>query len=153
MKLIFIIRLARRRQIDRRAGNCEHTDFKVFHNHLTIDAVSPVFEFGTEPFWKLVHLFRIETDCRSRPAEVDLIYTFCYAKDSDDAHVAKVAQNVEENGGEVCFVLLTAEKMRNRKTHFVRIAAKLHENEKPSKCCAKLGKNTNCFRLFPNGKV
>jgi dephospho-CoA kinase len=37
------------------------TDFKVFHNHLTIDAVEPVFEFGTPPFWKLVHLFRVET--------------------------------------------------------------------------------------------
>ena len=86
------------------------TDFKVFHNHLSIDAIKPVFEFGTESFWKLVHLFRIETVAEAARTGQNLIYTFCYAKDSDDAHVAKIARAVEDNGGEVCFVLLTAEK-------------------------------------------
>lgn len=86
------------------------TDFKVFHNHLTIDAVVPVFEFGSKSFWKLVHQFRIDTIAEAARENVDLIYTFCYAKDADDAHVAEVAKTVEENGGEICFVLLTAEK-------------------------------------------
>lgn len=88
----------------------KRTDFKVFHNHLTIDAVAPVFEFGTEPFWKLVHHFRIETIAEAARHKQNLIYTFCYAKDLDDAHVAEVTKTVEENGGEICFVLLTAEK-------------------------------------------
>lgn len=86
------------------------TDFRVFHNHLTISAVKPVFDFGTAPFWQLVHLFRIETIRAAARENVDLIYTFCYAKDEDDPHVAEVAQTVEENGGEICFVLLVAEK-------------------------------------------
>src|SRR5690606_24744311 len=86
------------------------TGYKVFHNHLTIDAVSPVFEFGTGPFWKLVHQFRIETISEAARQNVDLIYTFCYAKDSDDAHVEQILNAVETGGGEVCFVLLTAEK-------------------------------------------
>ena len=54
----------------------EKTDFKVFHNHLTISAVKPVFEFGTAPFWKLVHLFRIETIAEAARENVNLIYTF-----------------------------------------------------------------------------
>ena len=86
------------------------TGFKVFHNHLTIDAVSPVFEFGTEPFWKLVHLFRIETIAEAARQNVSLIYTFCYAKGADDAHVEEVLKAVEDGGGEVCFTLLVAEK-------------------------------------------
>lgn len=86
------------------------TDFKVFHNHLTIGAVQPVFDFGTSSFWKLVHLFRIETIAEAARAGQNLIYTFCYAKDSDDAHVAEVTKTVEENGGEICFVLLVSEK-------------------------------------------
>ena len=86
------------------------TDFKVFHNHLTIDAVKPVFEFGTPPFWKLVHLFRIETIAEAARVGQNLIYTFCYAKDEDDPHVSQVLEAVESSGGEVCFVLLTAEK-------------------------------------------
>ncbi|CAN5425576.1 AAA family ATPase [soil metagenome] len=86
------------------------TGFRVFHNHLTITAVTPVFEFGTAPFWKLVNLFRIETIAEAVCENVNLIYTFCYAKTEDDAHIAEVTKVVEENGGEICFVLLVAEK-------------------------------------------
>lgn len=49
------------------------TGFKVFHNHLTIDAVKPVFEFGSKSFWKLVHLFRIETVPAPLPLMVVLL--------------------------------------------------------------------------------
>ena len=57
-----------------------------------------------------MHQFRIATIAEAARENVDLIYTFCYAKDSDDAHVAEVLETVESNGGEVCFVPLTAEK-------------------------------------------
>lgn len=53
------------------------TKFKLFHNHLTIDAVTPVFEFGTKSFWKLVNQFRIETIAEAARENIDLIYTFC----------------------------------------------------------------------------
>jgi len=86
------------------------TDFKVFHNHLTIDAVEPIFDFGTESFWKLVHSFRVETVAEAARVGQNLIYTFCYAKDSDDAHVRLITETIEENGGEICFVLLVCEK-------------------------------------------
>jgi len=86
------------------------TDFKVFHNHLSIDAIEPVFEFGSKSFWKLVDLIRVETIAEAARAGQNLIYTFCYAKGSDDAHVAKIIETVEENGGEICFVLLVCER-------------------------------------------
>ena len=88
----------------------KQTDYKVFHNHLTIDAVVPVFEFGSKSFWKLVHQFRIDTIAEAARENVDLVYTFCYAKDFDDAHVEEVEKAVVENGGELCLVLLTAER-------------------------------------------
>lgn len=86
------------------------TDFKVFHNHLSIDAIEPVFEFGSPSFGKLVDLIRVETVAEAVRTGQNLIYTFCYAKNLDDAHVEKVARAVESNGGEVCFVLLVAER-------------------------------------------
>jgi RNase adaptor protein for sRNA GlmZ degradation len=86
------------------------TGFKVFHNHLSIDAIRPVFDYGTKTFGRLVNLIRVETIREAARENVDLIYTFCYAKDFDDPHVAKVAAAVEENGGEVCFVLLKADR-------------------------------------------
>lgn len=86
------------------------TDFKVFHNHLSIDCIEPVFEFGSKSFYKLIEIIRVETIAEAARVGQNLIYTFCYAKDSDDAHVEKVTKIVEENGGEICFVLLKAEK-------------------------------------------
>jgi RNase adaptor protein for sRNA GlmZ degradation len=86
------------------------TDFKVFHNHLSIDCIEPIFDFGTKSFWDLVHLIRVETISEAARTGQNLIYTFCYAKDSDDEHVRKIVNAVEKNGGEVCFALLRAEK-------------------------------------------
>ena len=86
------------------------TQFKVFHNHLSIDAVEPIFDYGTKPFGRLVSLIRVETVREAARENVDLIYTFCYAKDLDDAHVKKITEVTEENGGEVCFVLLKADR-------------------------------------------
>ena len=86
------------------------TDLKVFHNHLSIDCIEPVFEFGSKSFAKLIEIIRVETIAEAASVGQNLIYTFCYAKDLDDAHVQKITEAVESNGGEVFFVLLTAEK-------------------------------------------
>ncbi len=86
------------------------TDFRVFHNHLTIDCIEPVFDFGTPSFSRLINLIRLETVAEAARAHVNLIFTYCYAKDFDDAHVAEFAKTIEANGGEICFVLLTCER-------------------------------------------
>ena len=86
------------------------TGFKVFHNHLSIDAIEPVFEFGSKSFYKLIEIIRVETVAEAARVGQDLIYTFCYAKGLDDAHVEKIIKVVEDEGGEVCFVLLKAER-------------------------------------------
>jgi cytidylate kinase len=82
------------------------TGFKVFHNHLTIDAITPVFDFGTPSFGKLVSQIRIDTIAEAAREGVDLIYTFCYVKPSDDGHIRRVIDAVESNGGSLCPVLL-----------------------------------------------
>ena len=86
------------------------TGFKVFHNHLSIDCIQPIFDFGTESFAKLIELIRVETVREAARQNLNLISTFCYAKDLDDTHVEKITKAVEENGGEVCFVLLIADQ-------------------------------------------
>lgn len=87
----------------------KRTNFKVFHNHLSIDAILPVFEFGSKPFFRLVEMIRVETVAEAARENVDLIYTFCYAKGLDEAHVEKVAKAAVDNGGEVFFALLTCD--------------------------------------------
>lgn len=110
MKLIFLYgapatgKLTVAREISRRTG------FKVFHNHLSIDCIEPVFDFGTPSFFKLIEMIRVETVAEAARENVNLIYTFCYAKNSDDAHVSKIVEAVASKGGEVCFALLVCER-------------------------------------------
>jgi RNase adaptor protein for sRNA GlmZ degradation len=86
------------------------TGYKVFHNHLSIDCVKPVFEFGTPTFYKLIEKIRLDVINEAARENVSLIYTFCYAKDLDDPHIDKVLEVVEKHGGEVCFVLLRCKR-------------------------------------------
>lgn len=110
MKLIFLYGAPAVGKLTVAQKIAELTGFKIFHNHLSIDAVEPVFEFGTKPFWRLIDLIRVETISEAARHNVNLIHTFCYAKDHDDKYVAKITELIESNGGEVCFVLLTCER-------------------------------------------
>jgi hypothetical protein len=110
MKLIFIYGSPAAGKLTVANEIAKRTGFRVFHNHLSIDCVIPVFEFGTPPFFRLIELIRYEVVAEAAREGRDLVYTFCYAKDLDDAHAAEVARRVEDNGGEVCFVQLVCDK-------------------------------------------
>jgi RNase adaptor protein for sRNA GlmZ degradation len=84
----------------------EKTGFKVFHNHLSIDCIKPVFEFATPPFNRVLERIRVETIAEAAREGVDLIHTFVYAFGTDDEHFEKLIAAAEENGGETCLVLL-----------------------------------------------
>jgi len=110
MKLIFIYGAPAVGKLTVAQELAKRTGFKVFHNHLSIDAIEPIFDFGTKPFWRLIDLIRVETITEAARNDVNLIHTFCYAKDHDDKYVAKITELIESNGGEVCFVLLICER-------------------------------------------
>lgn len=86
------------------------TGFKVFHNHLTIDCLTPIFDFGTPSFEKLIDSIRLDIIAEAVRVGQDMIYTFCYAKGGDDRHVAEVISRVEQHGGEFCPVLLVCDR-------------------------------------------
>jgi len=110
MKLLFIYGSPAVGKLTVATQIAARTGIKLFHNHLSIDCVEPVFDYGTKPFGRLVNLIRVETIREAARENVDLIYTFCYAKGPDDEHVKSITKIVEENGGEVCFVLLKADR-------------------------------------------
>jgi hypothetical protein len=87
----------------------ERTGFKLSHNHAIIDAVLPVFGYGTKPFRELVNRVRediIETAVRER---IDLVMTYGYVAEERSV-VARYVDLVEANGGTVLFVQLTASR-------------------------------------------
>jgi hypothetical protein len=83
--------------------------FKLFHNHVSIDCVKPVFDFGTLPFLRMIESIRFTMIAEAAREGVDLIHTFVYAAGEDDEHFAKLIACAEDHGGEVNLVLLKCE--------------------------------------------
>jgi predicted kinase len=86
------------------------TGYRVFHNHLSIDCVRPIFEFGTEPFWRQVHAIREGIMAEAARAGRDLVFTTVFARDESEPQTLRRFAAVERNGGRVCLVKLTCSR-------------------------------------------
>jgi len=110
----------------------EMTDMKLYHNHMSIEAVRPVFDFGTPQFNRLVSLFRLETLKEAANSDlVGLIFTFVWALDEPSEHeyINQFVKIFEDKGIEVCYVELEA----SLKTRLIRNKHEKRLLEKPSK--------------------
>jgi shikimate kinase len=81
--------------------------FRVLHNHITIDPVAEVLEFGTPVFFDVVGRFRRDLVEAAAREGVDLVYTFVFAA-GDEPYVDQIVDAFEAAGGSVTFVQLTA---------------------------------------------
>ncbi len=96
------------------------TGFKLFHNHLTVDLVTSVFEFGSEPFVALREKIWLEVFGEAVKAQLTaLIFSFAYDATVRDTFIGKAQCLVESSGGEVLFVELTCarEELERRLTN------------------------------------
>jgi hypothetical protein len=90
------------------------TGFRLFHNHLTVSAVAPVFDFGTEPFGDVIHRLRLDVFETAARHGVDVIFTNSNAWSGDEprarfaAFADQVAALVDGAGGRTCFVCVRA---------------------------------------------
>jgi hypothetical protein len=84
----------------------KRTNFKVFHNHLTIDCTAPVFEFGTPGFWRVNGVLRAQIIAEAAKLGIDVVHTCCYGKGEDDESFRDLAAAAIDNGGEVHCVLV-----------------------------------------------
>src|SRR5437773_10424314 len=66
------------------------TGFRLFHNHVSIQFVQSLFEFGTRPFWRLTDKYRTEMMEEAAKEGVDTIFTFVYGKTTDDPFVRRI---------------------------------------------------------------
>jgi hypothetical protein len=87
------------------------TELKLFHNHMTIDLLAPLFEFNSE-MWRLVNLFRKEIFEAVAKSDLEgLIFTYVWGFDlqSDWDYVNQICEIFESQGGTVHFVELEAD--------------------------------------------
>lgn len=90
------------------------TSFQLFHNHLTVNAVRSVFEFGTAPFREVVHRIRLDVFETAARNGINVIFTNNSVWAVPDgrslftAFAQDALERVEAAGGCVLFVQLTA---------------------------------------------
>jgi len=82
--------------------------YPVFHNHLTRDLVQGIYPGKVSDHYDLVDTLREDVMRYCAQHGTSIIFTFVYDGSTDDSSVAKLVQSVQENGGNVCFVELSA---------------------------------------------
>ena len=108
------------------------TGFPLFHNHLSIEAVLPVFEYGSEPFNRLVSGFRREVFREVAASDLPgLIVTLVWAFDrpGDLVSMREIMSIFEEHGGRTVFAELWAD-----------VDTRLQRNGTPERLEAKASK-------------
>jgi hypothetical protein len=83
------------------------TGFRLFHNHLTVDLVSSLFPFGSEPFILLREQIWLAAFAEAARNEVSLIFTFNPERTVRESFVQQTIDLVEAVSGKVIFVELT----------------------------------------------
>jgi hypothetical protein len=81
------------------------TGFRLFHNHLSVNAISSVFPFGTEPYVYVLHRLRLDVFETATRAGISMIFTNNSAWGEPNARgrfaafAGEAARVVERGGG------------------------------------------------------
>ena len=110
----------------------EKTKLKLYHNHMSIEAVRPVFDFGTPEFNRLVELNRMEMFKEVAKSDLEgLIFTLVWALDlkEDFDYVKKAVKIFQDQNAEIFYIELEA----SLETRLIRNRHEIRLLEKPSK--------------------
>ena len=108
MKLIFISGMPAAGKLTVARELQALTGYKLFHNHLTVDLLLGMFEFGSPAFVELresIWLSVFDQACKT--GLPGLIFTFAPEKTVREEFVPKAIHTVESQGAEIVFVELT----------------------------------------------
>jgi hypothetical protein len=83
------------------------TGYRLFHNHLVVDAVTAVFDFGSDSFVRLREEMWLAVFREAAERDVSLIFTFTPEQTVRKSFVESAVAAVEAAAGLVLFVELT----------------------------------------------
>jgi len=86
------------------------TGIPIFHNHLSRDIVKDIYGSDLMKNYELVDSIREDVLKYCAKNNTDLIFTYVYGGSEDDVKVHRFKKCIEDNGGDVCFVELIADK-------------------------------------------
>lgn len=96
----------------------EMTGLRLFHNHLTVDALLAIFDFGTEPFVRLREEIWLSIFREAAQHNISFIFTFAPERTVGPSFIDQTVEAIETSGGRVLFVELTCpvEELEQRLT-------------------------------------
>jgi len=109
MKLLFLYGPPATGKLTVASEIAKQTDFKLFHNHLTLNLARELYpEFGS-PLFGLTHRLRLTTFEYAAEKGTNIIFTNVYSGDDEDtAFVNETVARIKDRGGEVIFIRLYA---------------------------------------------
>ena len=117
MRLIFIYGMPATGKLTVARELARITGFNVFHNHLAVDLLLSIFEFGSTPFVELREEIWISVFRQAAEHEVPgLIFTFAPEATVRPAFISTAVKTIAESGGMMDFVELTCslEELKRR---------------------------------------
>lgn len=108
MRLIFLYGLPATGKLTVAQELSRLTGLRLFHNHLAVDLLLSVFDFGTPPFVELREQIWLSVFAAASESGLsDMIFTFNPENSVRPEFVPRVVETVERDGGSVEFVELT----------------------------------------------
>lgn len=84
------------------------TSYKLFHNHLTVDLVYSVFDFGTKPFIELREKIWMMMFKRAKDEKINgIIFTFSPENTVTPQFIPRLLLQMEDKQNKIYFVKLT----------------------------------------------
>lgn len=78
----------------------------LFHNHLTVDLVSTLFEFGSDAFINLRANIWLQSFAAAADAQQSFVFTFHPEKTVQEDLLSRLQQIIEDSGGAVQYIEL-----------------------------------------------
>src|SRR3954470_21966554 len=98
MKLIFLHGLPGVGKLTVARELAQLTGFRIFHNHLAVDLVASVFEFGSPPFVELREKIWLEVFSRAAAARLNgLIFTFAFDRSVRGSFIEATREVIESS--------------------------------------------------------
>ena len=89
--------------------------YPVFHNHLVVDLLVPIFPFGSEPFVRLREQFWLAVFREAAIVDRSITFTFNPEHSVPEGFPLRAQQIVKAAGSRVCFVRLTVDQVEQER--------------------------------------
>jgi chloramphenicol 3-O-phosphotransferase len=108
MKLIFLYGLPATGKLTIARELVAITGYKLFHNHLVVDTLLSVFDFGSPPFVELREEIWLSVFAEACRADLPgLIFTFAPEATVRPSFIPEAIETITDNDGEILFVEIT----------------------------------------------